>query len=304
MTDARFRSFTPATIRSYESNLRRFRAFLEARGVPLERAGSNELKAFLAFLQGQGFVEETILNNFSSLSSFYDHLLMEGHVLQNPVLPFRKRYLRKIAQDRESHRSHPRRQVPDVEALRRVVLAGRGARDRAIILLFLKTGLRREELSELDVDDVDLGRMVIRVHPHRKRANTKGFFDAECRHALLEWLEVRSRRKAKDSKALFLNAGGERLRRSGIYNAVVRAATRAGVHDPESRDPERRFTPHHGRHFFTSVLLNNGVSRQFVQWLRGDHARDAVDQYFHVNEKELQQRYLAAMPNLGVFRDR
>lgn len=301
LVDLQDRGFTPDTHRSYASNLRRFLRFVADRGTHPHRATLADLKAFLAYLQGEGFVEETILNNFSSVSSYYEYLVMEDRLEKNPVPPFRRRYLVKLARDRESHRSNPRRQVPALDDLKRLVAYGLGARDQALILLALKTGLRRDELVRLDVEDVDLVRMWVRVHAHRKRANTKVFFDEETRAFLEAWLRQRGARKVPPTQhALFVGPGGRRLDRSGAYNAVVHAAIRAGIHDPKSRRQEERFGPHNCRHWFTSVLLNAGVPRQFVQWLRGDHAREAVDQYFHVDETELRRRYLAAMPKLGV----
>lgn len=301
VADARFRNFTSATIRSYESNLKRYHRFLRDHDLAVERVGTAELKRFLAILQSQGFVADTILNNFSALSSYYDYLQAEGKVAHNPVPPFRKRYLRVLAQDREKKRSNPTRQVPSLDMLRRIVLCGLGARDQALILLLLKTGMRRQEVVQLNVDDIDLTEMRVTAPAHRKRANRRCFFDAECREGLRRWLELRPGRAAPGERALFTNAAGGRLDRSGVYNAVVEAATRAGAHDPGSSRPQDRFTPHHGRHFFTSVLLNNGMSRQHVQWLRGDHAREAIDVYYHADEAEIRRWYEKAMPSLRVY---
>lgn len=301
LADARFRKFTPATIRSYESNLHRYHDFLHSRGTSPERVGTPELKAFLQLLVDQKFEPDTILNYFSSISSYYEYMVQEGKIHQNPTPPFRRRYLRNFAKDRENKRSHPTRQIPDVAGARALVRSGMGARDHALLLVLLKTGIRREETELLDVEDVNLTDMYLRVHPHRKRANTKVFFDEETRRALQEWIELRRGRVPPGEIALFLNPSAERLRRSGIYKAVMEAATRAGIHNPASKRPEDRFTPHHCRHWFTSTLLNRGMPRQFVQWLRGDHATEAVDQYFHADEAEIRRRYLASMPTLGVY---
>jgi hypothetical protein len=42
------------------------------------------------------------------------------------------------------------------------------------------------------------------------------------------------------------------------------------------------------------------MKREYVQWLRGDAIKEAVDIYFHVNSEDVRKQYLAHIPQLGV----
>jgi len=64
-------------------------------------------------------------------------------------------------------------------------------RDKAIILLLLKTGIRLGELTALDVSDVDMEGMTILLKAARKRSNRIVFFDSEAQAALRRWLSFR-----------------------------------------------------------------------------------------------------------------
>jgi integrase/recombinase XerD len=104
----------------------------------------------------------------------------------------------------------------------------------------------------------------------------------------------------KGSSALFLNAEGDRLNRSGVYNLVTEAAKRAGLHNPVSDRLEDHFSPHCCRHWYCTHLFRAGMRREFIKELRGDSRRDAFDLYNHIDLKELKEAYLACIPQLGI----
>jgi integrase/recombinase XerD len=104
----------------------------------------------------------------------------------------------------------------------------------------------------------------------------------------------------KHLPAPFLNAEGERLNRSGVYNLVVEAAARIGLHNPESEMLEDHFGPHCCRHWFCTHLFRAGMRREFIKELRGDSRKEAFDLYNHIDLKELKEAYLASIPQLGI----
>jgi len=50
--------------------------------------------------------------------------------------------------------------------------------------------------------------------------------------------------------------------------------------------------------FFTTHLRRAGMRREFIQELRGDSRREAIDIYDHIDFKELKEAYLACIPKL------
>jgi len=187
-----------------------------------------------------------------------------------------------------------------IEEMARLINSTLDIRDKAIITLLAKTGIRRKELITLDVDDIDWVEQSIRLKPTPKRTNRTAFFDDETAFILHRWIRVRESRNAQGTISLFINEQGGRLNRNGVYTAVTKAAEKVGLHNPNSDRMEDHFSPHNCRHWFTTNLRRNGMPREFIQELRGDVRKEAIDIYDHVDLKELRESYLAHIPQLGI----
>ena len=191
------------------------------------------------------------------------------------------------------------RKLISVEEASKMVSATIDTRDRAMLVLLLKTGIRRGELISLDVEDVSLKRLTITLKPTAKRSNRIVFFDEEAARVLTRWLNQREMLK-KSTIALFIAHDGTRLQKNGVRLAIEKAAERVGLHDPDSERMENHFSPHCCRHFFTTQLRRAGMPREFIQELRGDVRKEAIDIYDHIDEDELKESYLAHIPQLGI----
>ena len=295
--ECEIRGLTPETIRRYKSSLGIFKEYMNSQGLSVLDIDKRTLKEFLRHLRIEREVKnKTIENYFSALSSFCDYLLYEEKFDKNPVLPFRKRYIKSY---KRIYGESPRKLI-SVEEMSMLVNAILDPRDRAIVVLFAKTGIRRGELINIDIDDINWIEQSIRLKDTAKRTNLTVFFDDECARALRRWIKAREYYDIKDDKALFINKNGKRLRRMGVYRVVVRYATKVGLHDPESERIEDHFTPHCFRHWFTTHLRRNGMPREYIKELRGDTRDEAIDIYHHIDRKELRESYLACIPKLGI----
>ena len=294
--DCQLRGMSPRSIPHYGYIPKVFKNYLEGQRVDFQTVDKDHLRGFIEYLRiEKGAAGKTVENYFAVLSTFYDYLTFEGLVSSNPVLPIRRRYLRRYKDN-----SMQERQLISVEAMGRLINSEMDIRNKAIIALLAKTGIRRGELISLDVDDVDLVEMRIKLKPTAKRSNRIVFFDAETAFILRRWLKVREGRNKKGIPALFLNVMGDRLDRGGVLLLVAEAARRVGLHNPDSERMEDRFSPHCCRHWFTTHLRRAGMRREFIQELRGDSRREAIDIYDHIDLKELKEAYLAAIPQLGI----
>lgn len=63
---------------------------------------------------------------------------------------------------------------------------------------------------------------------------------------------------------------------------------------------EIRFCPHCCRHWSCTHLFRAGMRREFIQELRVDSRKEAIDIYNHIDKKELRESYLAHIPQLGI----
>lgn len=296
--DCELRGMSPSTVERYVSSIKAFGNYIESKGYNFVIAANREiLRGFLDHLRRErGLSQKTIENSFTALSSFYEYLEYEGHVDKNPVGSVRKRYIRRYKDNDEGQM----RKLISAEDMARLINSAIDSRDKAIITLLAKTGIRRGELITLDISDIDFVEQSIRLKPAHKRTNRTVFFDDETAFILRRWLRTRESRNTKKSPALFINAMGDRLERHGVYEAVSQAAERVGLHDPSSKSMEDHFSPHCCRHWFTTHLRRAGMSREFIQELRGDARREAIDIYDHIDKKELRESYLAHIPQLGI----
>jgi integrase/recombinase XerD len=296
LDDCDAQGMSPRSLPGYKSALKMFGLYIDLAGGNILEVDQGALRGFIVYSRDQGRSQRSIKLIFSVLSSFYEYLKYEGLVSSNPVLDVRKRYLRRYKDNGDGHE----RQLISVEDMARMINSTMDIRDKAIITLLAKTGIRRNELISLDVSDVDFIENQIRLKPTAKRTNRTIFIDDECSFILRRWLRVREGMNRHKETALFLSSWSLRSSRNDVYLAVTKAAGRIGKHNPESDRMEDHFSPHNCRHWFTTHLRRRGMRREFIQELRGDIRKDAIDIYDHIDLKELKEAYLAAIPRLGI----
>ncbi len=285
------RGLAPETIRTYKN---RIELFQKATGC-LKDVSQDILVANIRDLRAKGLTAKSLAFHLGALSAFYDFLVFRHIIELNPVTPVRKRYLSSYKTDGEAH-TH---KLISVEDAARLVDSMVDVRDKALMLLFFKTGIRRNELVSLDIDSVRWDNQSIILKPTKKRSNRIVFFDDEAAYYLRRWLAVRQERAKPGEKALFVGIRG-RLRADGVEAVIVKAAIRIGLHDRASDRMEDHFSPHCCRHWFTTYLMKSGMRREFVQFLRGDAIKEAVDIYFHISPEDVRKEYQAHIPQLGV----
>jgi integrase/recombinase XerD len=254
-----------------------------------------DLRAFLQELRDRDLTLRSQRRAFSCVSQFCDYLVEENVILANPVLPFSKRYLRAYKDDAGTEP----RQLISIDQATTLVNSILSSRDRAMMVLMFKTGMRRGEMVSLDVEDIDLPDMSLVLKPTPKRSNRLLFYDLETVGVLRAWLNVRSNWRKAD-RALFPSSKSERIAPKQVDSLVKIYAQRVGLHDPAAKSVQRRFTPHCCRHWFTTHLLRTDMRRDHVKWLRGDAMQEAIDIYNHIDPEDVRKSYLAHVPQLGV----
>jgi integrase len=129
----------------------------------------------------------TLKNYFSALTTFYEFLEFEGYIDRNHVPSIRSRYVRRLKDNYEGQM----RKLISIEEMARLINSIMDIRDKAIVTLSAKTGIRRSELIKLDLDDIDWVEQSIRPKPTPKRTNRTVFFDDETALILHRWVRAR-----------------------------------------------------------------------------------------------------------------
>ena len=232
---------------------------------------------------------------FSALSSLMEYLVFHDDLESNPVPSFRKRYLAPYKRQRGVEVP---RFCPTTEQVRIVISLAPDSRDKAIHMLFAKTGLRKKELRALDVSDVNLIEKYVMAKPTAKRTGRKLPLDDECCRFLAEWLHDRQYHKnSSNETALFIGPLGSRIGRNKLGELVTRDGLAAGLHDPNAsaREVDRKFTPHVYRHYLTTTLRDSNCSERVIRYIRGDADASIADRYDHLKWENIHDNYCSSI---------
>ena len=292
--DCGIRGYTKSTLDGYRRILLRYSKYLKGDVV---KAGAEEFKRYLQYMtQERQLSKRSIRHYFDTLGSFYDYLGFEGILDRNPYPRFRRKYLNNYKKNEDGG---IKRQIISVEQMSDLVSSIFDPRDKAIVTLFAKTGIRLSELTSIDLKDIDWGKRIITVKKNGKRSNCKVFFDDEAERVLRRWLKARENINP-DNDALFVNySNNNRIHKSTVMKITTKYARRLGIHKDDGRLDEK-FTCHCTRHWFTTHLRRSSMPREYVKFLRGDSLNETMDIYNHIDFEELKESYDRCIPKLLV----
>ena len=282
------------TIKKRQYVLNQFRSFIEReRGKHLLKIDKGDVEAYIEFLRlERGVAPQTLEIRLSNVSGFYDFLEYEELIEFNIIPKVKARFSRNYKSAKHTHK------IISISEMSALIRSAPDIRDKALMCLMAKTGIRRNELINMNLSDLDLEGQKIRLKPTAKRSNSVVFFDDEAEDLLRRWLRSRTPRNKKNLSALFIGVRGDRLEARGVDYVIQSHALRLGLHDPMSDNLEDHFTSHCFRHWLTTNLALSGMPRHFIKEIRGDANQEAVDVYIHVSPKQLKEAYLTYVPRL------
>ena len=299
LADFRLQGKADSTIACYTSDLNKCGTALTEIGLTFHNLTKRNLTLLLEAVKvnasGHELSPGRLSGVFSALSALMEYLVFNDEVESNPVPSFRKRYLTPYKRGRGVDVP---RFCPTTEQVRQVISLAPNSRDKAIHMLFAKTGLRKKELRALDVEDIDLIEKFVMAKETAKRTGRKLPLDDECCRFLAEWLhDRRFYRNATVEKALFIGILGDRIGRNKLGSIITRDGLAAGIHDPTAtaRQVDRKFTPHVYRHYLTTTLRENNCSERVIRYIRGDAEHSIVDRYDHLKWNLVSEEYLSSM---------
>ena len=275
------KNFSPHTVKSYRADLHEFLLFFKQRKQDdLRHFTSANIRSFLAALQTKNDpARNTVLRKIASLRSFAAFLLTQGKLERNPFkllpAPKREKILPKFLSEQETDR------LLETAANSKHF----AARDKALFELMYSSGLRRSEVTGLNIKDVDYFNGIVKVFGKGAKERLVPVTDAAL-DALKIYLAYRKNPQPDD--ALFLNKNGKRLTGDGLAYIFKNTAIASHL--------ARKVTPHSLRHSFATHLLNNGCDLRSLQEMLGHKSLSATQVYTHVSLEKLKSVYEHAHP--------
>jgi integrase/recombinase XerC/integrase/recombinase XerD len=158
-------------------------------------------------------------------------------------------------------------------------------RDRALILLLLRTGMRIGEALGLRLNDLDIRDR--KVHLYEGEKNSMGrvvYLSDDALFAIKLWL----RRRDKNKEFVFYGRGNGHLCYSTGRSRFVNYLKKAGLE-------QKSYTVHCLRHTFASELLNAGMRLECLQQLLGHQDIEVTRRYARLTDRTREEEYFRAM---------
>lgn len=160
-------------------------------------------------------------------------------------------------------------QVVSKEEILAMIANTNNIKHRCIVSLLYSAGLRRSELLELKIQDIDSKRMLIHIKNAKNNKDRYSLLSEtvlkELRVYYKEW---------KPQEYLFEGLKGTKYSGSSVKEIVVKAAEKSKIN--------RRVTPHMLRHSFATHLLENGTDLRYIQTLLGHGSTKTTEIYTQV----------------------
>jgi integrase/recombinase XerD len=271
------RRLSPNTLNNSFRAIDSFISFIQEGGkVCLEDITRQDIEGWIEHEEDKGIKASTVSMYLAMLKAFLRFMIERG------VLPLdllgRKMSI-KVPD------ALPRAMDPD--DVRRLIAVLEGVRDRAMIMVLLRTGMRIGELLNTIIEDVHLKERLIEIYESEKtQVGRVVYLSDDALKALEAWLRVRDTHKAY----LFYSRG--KRRHSISYQAVrvmfMKQLEKAGI-------SHKGYTIHCLRHTCATDLLNAGMRLECVQQLLGHSTIEMTRRYARLTDRTREEEYFMAM---------
>lgn len=266
---------SPNTIRNSRQGLEAFIMYLQGTGKSdLKEIDRKDIEGFVEDEQDQGLKLSTVKTRLSIVKAFLRFMAEKG-LIGEEVFPWKLKI--KLPE------ALPRAMEP--EDVDRLLAASGSERDRTMIVLLLRTGMRIGELLNTRMVDVNMGEQKILIYEAQK--NHLGrvvYFSDDAKAALEKWLEKRE----KKQELLFYGQKGNLLSYPAARMMFVKYIDRAGL-------SHKGYTLHSLRHTYATDLLNARMPLEVLEKLLGHMSLEVTRRYARLKDKTKEEEYFKAM---------
>lgn len=248
------------TIKTYTSYFRHFQRHFKSRNI--DEVSKEEINAYLLELIKKKSISESQQNQrINAIKYYYEKVLG------------RQREYYQIERPRRSTK------LPNVisrHEVKRMIEVTKNLKHKVILQLLYSAGLRRSELINLKLTDIDSARMLIKVR------GAKGKKDRYTQLSKNVLLDLRIYYKEYRPKEFIIEgSGGGMYSATSILNIVKDAAKLAGI--------RKQVTPHMLRHSFATHHLESGTDLRYIQEWLGHSSPKTTQIYTHVSETDFRK---------------
>lgn len=296
------------TIQQYSGGLRAFGDWLEEEDLEPIEATPRDIEDYLAWLKNEReYAPKTVRGYFSPVSGFYGDLKKAGKIEDDPTddvtvadyAPEETRRQQETKQERVWFTKEELRQVVEnVPAPK--------TRNRLLVLFQYYTGLRRQEVVDVKLDDLDKEERTVQVRGKGNKIHT-AHWQPKLDGLLTAWIDGGYRDAspyAEESDYLFLTNTAPKLGADRLNKVVVQAAEDAGLQEVLFEDRQGRshykYTSHALRHSFAMHWLENGGSIEGLSKNMAHSSVTTTEIYTEILDERAKEEYEKYAPQIDI----
>ncbi|MCL8006802.1 tyrosine-type recombinase/integrase [Gelidibacter japonicus] len=281
----REKKYSILTVKAYLGDLESFSMFIgdEYDSTTIQDVNYSQIRHWIVFLVEQKISNRSINRKISSLNSYFKFLIKTETIKANPLSKHKALKTTKKIQIPFS-----RNEMEEVIGILKMETDFEGLRNRLIVELFYATGIRRIELIQIKIKDLDLANKTLKVIGKRNKERFVPLIDSVVMTAK-HYLQIRNQLKTiEDTDFVFLTKKGLKIYETLVYRIINEYFSLASSKVKKS--------PHILRHSFATHLLNQGADLNAVKELLGHSSLAATQVYTHNSIAELKKVYANAHP--------
>jgi integrase/recombinase XerC len=279
------KNYSLNTVKAYEKDIEGFADFCfeEYDLKQIDKAEYNLIRGWVIKMVTEGLSNRSVNRKIASLKAYYKFLLKTENLQVNPLAKHK------------ALKTPTKIEIPFSETEMETLLQQdhfedgfEGVRDRLIIELLYTTGIRRAELINLKLKDIDLSQKTMKVLGKRNKERIIPLLDSTvnfCKIYLEERLMLET---IKERDFLFLSKSGIKIYETLVYRIIN------GYFSKVSSKVKK--SPHILRHTFATHLLNKGADLNSVKELLGHSSLASTQVYTHNSIAELKKVHTSAHP--------
>lgn len=278
------KKYSTHTITAYETDIQSFLKFYQSEfeSANLLEVEYNQIRSWIVKLVNSNITNRTVNRKISSLKTFYKFLQKTNQVENNPL---HKHKALKVAK---------KVQVPfsenEIESILEMLEKEKdfkSLRDKFIIELFYSTGMRRNELIQIKLKDIDIVKRTVKVLGKRNKERLIPLINS-VNETLKLYLKERNKIATKSNDYLLITDKGKKTYPTFVYRIINSYFSIVSSKIKKS--------PHVIRHSFATHLLNEGANLNSVKELLGHASLASTQVYTHSSLGKLKEVYNQAHP--------